>query len=395
MKGILEGIRVLDLSRYLAGPFCCGILADMGAEVIRIEEVGGSVDRKLAPFAPDGVPIRHYMVNRNKQVITLDMQHPKGRELFHRLLKKADIFVDNLSPRAKEKLGLTYEALSKIKPDIIVVSISAFGSYGPYSERLGFEPIAQAESGHMAHNGFPGDPPSRGAVAWCDLGTGLHSALGAVSALFHRYRTGQGQMVETSLFDTAVSIMTFPNAAARWKLLGTTADRGNVTENYFGDIFKTTDGWVYIIVISDQMWKRLAQVIGHPELADDPRLLTDWDRYVNRDLIYPYVTEWARDKTMDEASRIMEEGRVPCGRTRDTKDLVDDAHVKARELLVDMDVPGVGPVPHTAVALKFSETPLKIRHIAPKAGENNESVYCGLLDLSPDDLSQLAAEGVI
>jgi crotonobetainyl-CoA:carnitine CoA-transferase CaiB-like acyl-CoA transferase len=395
MKGILDGVRVLDLSRYLAGPFCCGILADMGAEVIRIEEPGGSVDRRLAPFAPDGVPIRHYMVNRNKNVITLNLEHPKGQELFHRLLKEADIFVDNLSPRAKEKLGLTYEALSKIKSDIIVVSISAFGSYGPDSERLGFEPIAQAECGHMAHNGFPGDPPSRGAVAWCDLGTGLHSALGAVSALLHRQKTGQGQKVETSLFDTSISIMTFPNAVARWKLLGTTADRGNVTENYFGDIFKTTDGWVYIIVISDQMWKRLAQVIGHPELADDPRLATDWDRYVNRDLIYPHVAEWVASKTMDETAVLCQEGRVPCGRVRDTKDLVDDPHVRAREMLVDMDVPGVGPMPHTAVAIKFSETPLKIRHIAPSAGENNEPIFCGLLGLSPEELSQLEGEGVV
>jgi crotonobetainyl-CoA:carnitine CoA-transferase CaiB-like acyl-CoA transferase len=395
MKGILEGVRVLDLSRYLAGPYCCAILADMGAEVIRIEEPGGSVDRKLAPFAPDGVPIRHYMVNRNKKVITLNLEHPKGKELFHRLLKKADIFVDNLSPRAKEKLGVTYEALSKVNPDIIVVSSSAFGSYGPYSERLGFDPIAQAECGQMAQTGFPDGPPARAAVGWCDLGTGFHAALGAVAALFHRYRTGHGQMVETSLFDTAASLMAFPNIAARWKILGTMPNRGNVTENYFGDIFKTTDGWVYIIVINDAMFKRLAQVIGHPELADDPGLQTDWDRYVNRDLIYPHVAEWVASKTMDETADLCQEGRVPCGRVQPLSRLADDPHVRAREMLVDMDVPGVGPMPHAAVAIKFSETPLKIRHIAPSAGENNESVYCSLLELSPDDLSQLAAEGVI
>jgi crotonobetainyl-CoA:carnitine CoA-transferase CaiB-like acyl-CoA transferase len=247
----------------------------------------------------------------------------------------------------------------------------------------------------MAHNGFPGDPPSRGAVAWCDLGTGLHAALGAMSALLHKQRTGQGQNVEASLFDTAFSIMNFPNAIARWKILGTQAERGNITENYFGDIFKTTDGWVYIIVISDEMFKRLARVIGHPELADDPKLQTDWDRYVNRDLICPHVAEWVRDKTMDEVADLCHKGRVPCGRTRDTKDLVDDAHVKAREMMVDMDVPGVGPVPHIAVALKFSETPLTIRHIAPKAGENNESLYCDLLGLSREELSQLEKERVV
>ena len=397
MAGILDGVRVLDLSRYAAGPFCATVLAEMGAEVIRLEAPGGAEDRRQGPVAPSGDNLRYLMMGRNKLGITLDLEKPRGRELFHRLVERSDVVLDNFSPPVKKKLGLTYEVLEKINPKVILTTVSAFGNDGPYQERLGFDPIAQAESGSMSYTGFPGNPPTRAQVAWVDLSTGLHAALGTVLALYHRQRTGRGQQVEAALLDTAVSYVSMLGVAAEYQTLGQTRPQlGNSGYYTFGDTFQCRDGYVMLAIISNPIWKRLAQVIGQEQWGDDPRFLDDTSRWNHRSLIREAVGQWAGQKTVTQTFAALGEARIPCGRVNSVPDMVRDPHVKARGLFVEVPVPGnPKPMPHPRVALKFSNPQPGVKSPAPQVGQHNHAIYCGLLGLSPRDLEELQQQGVV
>jgi len=396
MEQVLAGVRVLDLSRYIAGPFCATILADWGAEVIRIEAPGGAEDRTQGPLAPSGDNLRYTMIARNKKGITLDMAGPKGQEIFRRLLAKSDIVVENYSPPVKEKLGLTYEALKQIKPDVILVTVSAFGSTGPYRHRLGFDQIAQAESGAMSFTGFPDGEPTRSHLAWVDLSTALHSALGAVLALMHRNKTGEGQRVETALLDTAVSWVSFQGTAAEYQAMGLTRPRlGNASYYAFSDTFKARDGVVLVAIVSEPLWRRMAELLGRPELADDPRFAGDTARYEHRHLINAMLDEWIGQRSVADVLATMGKARIPCGRVNEVGEMVADPQVAARELLQMVELPGLGEVIHPRVAIQMSSTPGKISARAPRVGEHNEEVYRGLLGLAAQELAALQAEGVV
>ena len=397
MEMILDGVRMLDFSRYGAGPYCGMILADMGAEVIRVEKLGGEEDRKLGPFAPNGVSIPFTIIlGRNKKGITLNMRKEKGKGILKKLIKHCDVVLHNFTAGAEEASLLSYDSLKEVNPAIIVASLSGFGNTGPYTQRPSFDSVAQAMSGAMSYTGFPGNPPTRGAPAYIDFGTGTYAALSIVLALYHRQRTGKGQGVDLALLDTAVSFVASIGCPAEVKLLDFVRSQiGNHSYYNLSDLFKTRDGWVMVSVIGTPLFKRLSKMIGREELGNDPRFADDMARFQNRHLLDPVIAQWMEQRTSEEVMRLLEEARVPCGQVNNMAEMMADPQVKAREMVVDVEYPEVGKVPLPGIVPKFSQTPGRIQRRAPMVGEHNSEIFCGLLGLSTEELSRLEAEGII
>ncbi len=393
---MLEGIRVLDLSRYIAGPLCGAILGDMGAEVIRVDRPGGSEDRALGPSTPRGDNMFYLMLSRNKLGVTLDLESGEGQQIFRRLAAQCDVLVENFSPPIKEKLGLTYPSLTAIRPDIILVSISGFGSDGPARARPAFDSMIQAESGVMSLSGFPDGPPMRLQISWVDMSTALFATIGTLLALMHRERTGEGQVVDTALMDTAVAYVGYQGTAAEAQAMDLVRPRlGNAAYHAFSDTFAAQDGTVLISVPNNPLWRRLATLVGRPEMADDPRFADDTLRYTNRKAICEVVQAWAGQRTVSQVLAEATKARIPCGRVNTVHEMLADPVVAAREMFTTLDVPGIGPVIHPRSAVQLSRTPGHIERPAPSPGEHNLQVYGKLLGLSEDDLDALSARGVI
>ena len=394
---VLEGIRVLDFGRYATGAYCGALLADMGAEVIRVERPGGEVDRELGPFAPNGENIVYGMIlARNKKGITLNTRSEKGREILKELVKRADIVVDNYGVEGKKIMGLDYESLSEINPGIILVSISGFGSFGPYATKLCFDAVAQAMSGAWCYTGFPGNPPTRAAVAYVDFSSAIYGALGTMFALYYREKTGKGQMVDVAMLDAAISFVAGMGVAAEYKLLNYIRPQiGNNSFYNLSNTYKARDGWLFIYTLGNSIWQRLLKAIEREDLAQDSRFKDDMIRWQNRDILNPIISEWVSQYTVREALDLLEAARVPCGPVNDISAVIDDPHVRARKAIEDVDFPGVGSVPLSGVVIKLSQTPGKIEKRAPLVGEHNEEIYCQLLNLSLEELQQLKQEGVV
>lgn len=397
MSKVLTGIRVLDFSRYAAGPSATMIMADMGADVIRVEPPGGGEDRTLGPFAPNGESLPFgIIINRNKRGITLNLRSEAGQSILKKLVAKADVIVENFSPGVKAEMGMTYETLKAINPRIIHVSVTAYGQNGPYVNRLGFDPIAQAMCSAMSYSGFPGSPPVRFQASWVDNSTGIATALGTMLALYHRQATGEGQAVDMALLDTAISFVSNMGVAAEYKVNNFIRSQiGNGSFYAYGDCFQVKDGWVYMSVIGDSLWRRLCRLLEREDWLKDERFSSDISRFQNRQAISDVVGSWIANKTMAEALDITEKKRIPCAPVSTVPQMVANPQVAAREMLVDVDFPGVGPVPHTGVAIKLSKTPGSIEHRAPLLGEHNEEIYCGLLGMKKNELPKLKREGVI
>ncbi len=397
MSKVLDGIKVLDFGRVIASAYCGTLLADMGADVIKVDRPGGEFDRFLGPLAPNGQALVYDLITpRNKKSITLDIRHPKGKTILEELIKRSDVVVSGFTRPGNKLMGLEYDQLKKFNPGIILVAISGFGQTGPYADRTSFDAIAQAESGAMSYTGFPGSPPTRAAVAFEDFGTAILGAYGVSLALFHRERTGVGQMVDVSLMDTALTYVAGMGVVAEYSLFKHIRPQiGNHSFYTFTDSFEAKDGWVMISAIGNNLWKRFMEVIGREDLIDDPRLQDDMGRFENRDLIHPVVSDWISLHTVDEVLQMLEEARVPCGKVNTARDIINDPHVRAREMLVDVEYPGVGSVPLPGVPVKLSETPGGIETPAAQLGEHNEEIYCSLLGYKNNDLVILKEEGVI
>ena len=398
MKRILEDIMVLDFSRFIAGPYCGMILADMGAKVIRIDRPGGEEDRTIGLVGLDGQNLLYPSYARNKKGITLNlMNNDRGREILKDLVKRSDVVIHSFGPDAAKLMGLTYEELKSIKPAIILTAITCYGSDGPYSNRIGFDPIAQAMSGSMALGGYPDKPPIRSFMNPIDYGTGLCAALGTVMALRYRDRTGKGQFVDLALLQTAVSYVAPQIAEA--EVLGQLRPIIGNRAAYVGpaDLYRCKDGWVFIATVMNSLWQRLAKVIGHEELLDDPELFNDYQRYEQRDRIDPLIAEWVAERTMDEVQKKMEEVRIPCGPYLGLDEVSKDPHIRARRMIeyTDLEKPGLEKVPVCGIPIKFSETPGRIETRAPQVGEHNDEIYRGLLGYSREQIKNLVAQGVI
>ncbi|MBW1643132.1 MAG: CoA transferase [Deltaproteobacteria bacterium] len=398
MKRVLEDIRVLDFGRFIACPYCGMMLADMGAEVIRVDRPGGEEDRTIGLIGPNGQNLSYYSYARNKKGITLNLLNNKdGQEVLKDLVKECDIVIHNFSPNAAKLMGLTYEELKTIKHDIILTAISCFGSEGPYANLPGFDFIAQSMSGAMALGGYEDKPPVRAFMNPMDFSTALSAAFGTLAALRHRDMTGEGQMVDLALLRTAISL-TAPQIAEA-EVLGRLRPRVGNRAAYVGptDLFKCKDGYVFIATIMNSLFRRLAKIIGHEELLEDPELHNDLSRFEFRDRIDPLIAKWTADRTVDEVMKAMEEARIPCGRYYELDEVSKDPHVKATGMIeyTDMEEEGLENLPVCGIPHRLSKTPGRVVTRAPKVGEHNDDIYKKLLNYSDEQIQKLQQQGTI
>jgi crotonobetainyl-CoA:carnitine CoA-transferase CaiB-like acyl-CoA transferase len=394
----LSGIRVLDFGRFIAGPYCAMLLSDFGAEVIRVERREGGEDRYVAPITDPvsglGEGPMYIGLNRNKKSVTLDPAHPDSREIKRRLVASADVVVANLPAPVLRKLGLDYDSLKAIKPDIILTQISAFGADGPYANRVGFDPVAQAVSGAMSVTGFPG-APIRSVVPFEDFGTALHAAFGTMAALYEKQKTGRGQIVEASLLATGVTFM--QTLLAEHYVTGVERRQQGNTGFHVApsDTYQTKDGWIIIHVIGNPMFNRWAKLVGRDDLIDDPRCADDISRANNHQLITEAMNDWTNQRATEEAMRELENARVPCGKVYELGEVLDDPQVKARELIKFVEYPGSAkPVPAPNTPVRLSETPGEVRRRAPILGEHTDEVLLGL-GFGAEEIGGFRNSGVI
>ncbi len=376
MGGVLEGVRVLDFGRYIAGPFCATMLADMGAEVIRIEKTNGSEDRFILPIGGENNDIGagFLQIGRNKKCLTLNPMKPEGREIVKKLVATADVVVANLPIPTLKAMGIDYDSLKAIKEDIILTMVSAFGVDGPYNERVGFDLLGQAMSGAMDASG-EADEPMRTQVPYVDFGTALFAAFGTMAALIERGKSGKGQMVEASLFSTSLA---FNNALLMEQALLETGRKARKNMGFHSapnDVYRTQDGWIVLMVVGNPLFRRWAKLMGEDAWIDDPRFATDQARGDHGHLVSERMGAWCAKRTTQQALDELEQARVPAGPVFKAQDALDDPHVKARQLFKMLEYPGLSkpaPISDTPVRLSASET--GIRHRAPLLGEHTDAI---------------------
>jgi crotonobetainyl-CoA:carnitine CoA-transferase CaiB-like acyl-CoA transferase len=398
MKKVLEGIRVLDFGRFIAAPYCGMMLADLGAEVIRVDRPGGEEDRTIGLRASNGENMSFPSYGRNKKGITLDVFKKDGsREVLEDLVRTTDVFLHNFSPGALKAFKLNYDDMKAIKPDVIYAGISCYGATGPYADRTGFDQIAQTFSGAAAVTGFADNPPTRSALPWVDYSTGLCATIGILIALRHRDATGEGQAVDCALLQTAVSFMAPMIAEA--EVLGRERPRIGNRSPYMGptDLYKCKDGYVYVATIMEGQWRNLMKIVGQDALLDDPDLGTTLKRFEHRERIDPFVEQWMESRTVEEVVPIMDEARIPCGIYHTTKEVAADPHVQGRAMLerCNLGVPGLENVPISGMPIKLSGTPGSIEHRAPRVGEHNDDYYRDLLGYDDKRIASLTDKGII
>ena len=374
MSGVLDGIRVLDFGRYIAGPFCGMLLGDMGAEVIRIDKLAGSEDRYLVPVAETGEGPLFLALNRNKQSLTLNPMKPEGRDIVRKLVEKTDVVIANLPQPTLEAMGIDYESLKAIKPDIILTTVTAYGNGGPYSERVGFDGVAQALAGATYMGGQPGDP-MKSFVPFADFGTATMAAFGTMVALFDREKTGKGQLVEGALTRTVMAFNIALIAEEAIKSIDRPAYGNRGYSAGPSDVFKTTDGAVMVQVVGQPLFERWAKLMREDSWLNDPRFATDMDRGENGELLSARMQMWCKDMTTNEVLDALEEARIPCGPVLSAKQVLEDPHIKAMDFLQAMNCPGLSrPIPVTTTPVKLSRTPGSIRTPTAMLGEHTDQI---------------------
>jgi formyl-CoA transferase len=375
LSGPLSGVSVLEATTTWAGPMCGCLLADLGADVIKIEPPHGDVSRFLPPFLPGTNPpvsFMHASVNRNKRSMVLDLRHPQGRDLFLKLAADVDVIVENFRPGKLDRRGLGYLGVRQVNPDIIYVSISGFGQFGAYTNRAGYDVLAQAHSGFLSLSGEPqGEPIKPPTFLSDDLG-GLHGALAAVAAIRHRDRTGEGQFIDIALLD---SLLFQSNGNLALAAMDVELQRtGNeFVFNAPSNLYRCRDGYVMLVILVDHHWKLLAPLIGHPELADDPRYAGNAGRIERRAELNRMLEEWFAARTVEEAADLLEDHGLAFAPVRTYAQSARDPHVVERDMLQTTEHDGTA-ILHVGPAAKMSRTPLKVRSAAPALGEHTEEI---------------------
>jgi len=391
---VLAGIRVLDFGRYIAGPYCAALLADLGADVIRVERRGGGEDRWVAPVAPDGAGAMYVTMNRNKRAMTLDPSAPEGREIVRKLVATADVVVANLPPEVLRSLDLDLDSLRRVKPDIILTTVTAFGAGGPWSHKHGFDGVAQLMCGSAYLTGTP-EQPIRASVAWVDCGTASLAALGTLAALMAREKTGRGQKVEAALLRTAVAYNN-PTLVEQQVIQANriaTLNRGQTSSP--SDVFRTRDGWIIAYAIGNPMFARWAKLMGEDHWLTDPRFKDDQARGDNGELISKRMAEWCAERTTAEALAALDVAKVPGAPLYSPQQALEDVHIRAAGLLCDTEYPGLPhPAPLAPTPVDLSETPGRFRHRAPLLGEHTDAILAEL-GYGAETIANLRTRGVI
>jgi crotonobetainyl-CoA:carnitine CoA-transferase CaiB-like acyl-CoA transferase len=396
LSGPLEGVRVLEATTTWAGPMCGCILADFGADVVKVEHPAGEIARRSPPFLPGTDPpvsFMHATVNRNKRSLALELRDPRGRELFLELAARSDVVIENFRPGTAARWGIDYAAVRARRPDAIYVSISGYGQYGPRSDRVGYDPLAQAESGFLSLNGSPDGEPVKSPTFLADDLAGLHGALAALAALRHRDRTGEGQHVDVSLLDAMLFQSTgYLTLAALRVPLPRLGNQFRIAAP--ANTYTCRDGRLMTGVLLDSHWRRLVALMGQPALADDPRYATAPARIERRREVDELLAGWLAERPLDEVLAALSAEGIPAAPVRTYAEAASDPHVAAREMLQDVPRVGGAPLPITGPAAKLSRTPIRVRSGAPELGAHGPEILREL-GLDAEAIRRLAEAGVI
>lgn len=394
MTSALSNIKVIDFTRVLAGPFCTMMLADMGAEVIKIEKSEtGDDSRAYGPYI-NGESAYFMSINRGKKSITVDLKSEKGKQIIYKLVKDADVVVENFKPGVMKKLGLDYETLKEINPKLIYCASSGFGQTGPYSKRPAYDLIIQGMGGLMSITGPDASCPTKVGSSVADIFAGMFSVIGILAALNSRTLTGKGQMVDVAMLDCMVSIL--ENAVARYTGSGIDpVPIGNTHPSIapFTSV-KTSDGYINIACGNDQLWEALCNIINKPELLKDPKYANNHSRCEHMPDLLPILNEAMKENTSDFWLQKLEAGKVPAGPINTISKVVADPQIIARNMIVDLCHPIAGKIKVPGTPIKFSETPSEISKPAPVLGEDSDLILSEL-GYSKDEISQLRTDGVI
>lgn len=396
MNGPLEGIKVVDLSRILAGPYCSMMLADMGAEVVKVENPDGGDDtRGWGPPFLDGESSYFLSVNRNKQSLTLNLKAERGKALLRDLLRKADVLLENFRPGTLDRLGFGYEAVRVLSPRLVYCSISGFGQTGPDAQRPGYDLVIQGESGVMSLTGSPDGPPMKVGVSIADIVAGMLAAQGITLALLARERTGRGQRIDIALLDGMVSLLTY-QSGIYFATGQSPRRRGNEHPTIVPyEVHRARDGYLTLAVGNNALWQRFCEAVGRPDLARDPAFDTEAKRVGERDRLLPIVDAILAERTVAESVRLLGKAGVPCGSIKDVAAVCADPQVLARDMVVRVPHSKLGEVTVTGNPIKLSETPGAVRTGPPLLGEQTDEVLRTWLGLEPEAVADLRREGIV
>ncbi|HEY9447169.1 MAG TPA: CoA transferase [Burkholderiales bacterium] len=392
----LEDVKILDLTHALAGPFCSTMLADFGAQVIKLEPPGaGDIARSWGVPMPGGETSYFVTLHRNKRGIVVDLKTPEGKELFFRLVEQCDVVLENYRVGALEKLGLGYEAARRRNPGIIYCSVSGFGQDGPYRERAALDLILQAESGMISVTGEPGTTGTRAGVSIADLTAGMYCAYGVMLALRTKEKTGEGQQVDISMLEGQLSLLgtAFANYFADGKVPAPMGTAYAVVVPY--QTFHTRTRDLALAIAGEKLWRKFCPTIGCPELADDPRYRTTTDRMNNRDTLIPKLQEVFLTRTYEDWEALLLANDIPVGAINNIAQVIEHPQVKARKPFVEMDHPTAGKVRAVGTPVRLSKTPAQVRRPAPTHGQHTHEVLREVLGLSTDEIAALDAKGVL
>ena len=399
----LEGIRVIDLTRIYAGPYCSMLFADMGAEVIKVEPPEGELIRDNPPMVKEGEGGPHdrsrsgyfLALNRNKYGITLNLKHPKAVAIFQGLIKIGDIVLENYAPGVMKRLGIDYPLLREINPRIIMCSISGFGQTGRYSERLAFDVISQAMSGLMSITGHPDNPPTRVGTSLGDVNAAVHAAFAIMTALYYREKTGIGQYIDVSMLETMVGIL--EGGIVRWtigKELLTPIGSMNPHEAPMA-AFRCKDGYIIIATVGNEHWQRFCRAVHRPDWAEDPEYRTKRQRWEKKYILQEEIEKITTQYTVKEVGEMMDHERVANSPIFNIKQVIEDPHLKDRGYFVDIDHPVIGKAKIPGVPFKMSETPGSVERPSPLVGEHNELILGKYLGMNREEIEKLKGEGAI
>ena len=391
----LQGLVVLDCTQIMAGPFCTLLLADMGADVIKVERPdGGDETRKTGPLLSNGWSAGFLAINRNKRGIALNLQTQGGTSVFKKLVEQADVVVENFRPGTMQRLGLGYEELKELKPSLIYCSISGFGQTGPYKDRGGFDLIAQGMSGLMSVTGIPDGPPVKVGVPITDLTAGMYGAYGILNAYIHRLRTGEGQLVDMSLMEAGIAYTFWESSVyfATGEMPGPLGSAHRLSAPY--QALKTKDGYITMGAASQSLWERMCHVLGLEGLVSDPRYAARGDRKSNEVELAAVLEETLQQETTEHWLEQLEAAGVPAGPLNNLHQMYSDPQVQARNMMVEFEDPELGTIKNIGIPVKLSATPGKIRRRAPGLGEHTLEILLQA-GYTREQIEEMAAADIV